>query len=391
MKVVKYIFLSLFIPIWHLQKLFPRRDDIWVLGAWFGDRYSDNCRSLFEFVNENKCDIRAVWLTKDKELLKRLQSINTEAYYVWSIKGIFLSLKAGRVIISSGKKDINPFFINGAKIINLWHGSPLKKIGKSDLFTYSRLRDVIFETFYPFIYGYKFDFLISSSKFFNPFFQDAFSLKEQQIMTTGYPRNDLLFGEIKHGLVEHINGTFSKPFIVFYMPTFRDRQENVNLFDDFDFDFDRFNRFFERRNIVFVYKWHYAAKESFDFGKYSRIINYDDFVCNDDLYSFLGDVDLLISDYSSVLFDFMLLDRPILLAPFDIEKYSTRDRSFYFDYQELECGVICENWKLILNEIEKCITKNNPDDKTRKISKERFNDYFGGGNCERVFQKIIEI
>lgn len=121
----KYILYTLWIPFWHLQRIIPRNKKLWIFGAWYGKKYSDNSRALFEFILEHDPSVNIIWLTKDVDIRNRIRLDGNKSELITSLKGIIYSLRAGVVCFSSGINDVNNFFINGAKIINLWHGSPL--------------------------------------------------------------------------------------------------------------------------------------------------------------------------------------------------------------------------------------------------------------------------
>ena len=139
LKLLKYLSFVLFNPIWYLQLLIPRNKKTWIFGAWFGEKYSDNARALFEYVLSHDNSINVIWLTRNNSVKNKLKSEGKKCYSINSFQGIKYSLLADKIIISSGKKDINQFFINGAKIIQLWHGAPMKKIGFDDKYHINKL------------------------------------------------------------------------------------------------------------------------------------------------------------------------------------------------------------------------------------------------------------
>ena len=113
---LRYLLYIFFLPLWWLQLFSPRRRDVWIFGAWYGRRFSDNSKYLYMYVDENCPDIRAIWLTRDKNLRNILLNEGRTVFLVNDFKAIYYSLIAKYVIISSGKQDVNPFFINGAII-----------------------------------------------------------------------------------------------------------------------------------------------------------------------------------------------------------------------------------------------------------------------------------
>ena len=97
---------------------------------------------------------------------------------------------------------------------------------------------------------------------------------------------------------------------------------------------------------------------------------------------------MMITDYSSVHFDFLLTKKPIIFAPFDKEKYLMDDREFYFDYDEVAPGPQAGNWTEILENIEKFIQNPKLYEGERLRVLKRFNKYTDSNNCKRVFSSI---
>ena len=140
-------------------------------------------------------------------------------------------------------------------------------------------------------------------------------------------------------------------------------------------------------NAVLIIKGHFINKEFEDSYKHDRIINLknDIFLNTNDL---LVDADLLITDYSSVYFDFLLTNKPIIFFPFDLNQY-TNHRKLYFDYKEVIAGPICYDW----SEVEAQINKQFENDQFVKLRKEKnefYNKYNKGNSSEKLFKFIIK-
>lgn len=176
-----------------MVKIVPKNKNIWIFGAWFGDKYADNSKYLFEYMRKNHPEIRIVWLTRNNEIINDLKSKNLEVYLIYSIKSIILGLRARySIVVQSNLVDLIPFMNNSkTKIIQLWHGIPLKKIGYDDKFTEkyrknSRLKQIIF----PFL-NEDYNLIIASSLEDKNNFVSSF--KNTKVSITGYPRNDIYY------------------------------------------------------------------------------------------------------------------------------------------------------------------------------------------------------
>ena len=102
--------------------------------------------------------------------------------------------------------------------------------------------------------------------------------------------------------------------------------------------------------ILFIFKMHPFRKLDYDFNQSSNVIQYADAA---DVYLLLPPVDLLITDYTSIFFDFLYLNQPIIFFPYDYDKYIKEDRSLKYDYNWVTPGPKCMNQK----DLQRCIQK----------------------------------
>lgn len=381
-KVLKYFAYTIFIPFWWLQLLIPRNKKFWVFGAWFGEKYSDNAKILYEYVIENFPEISAVWLTGNRDIYKRLKNEKKRTALIGSLRGIYYSLLAGKVVYSSGKSDINRFFINGARIVHVWHGAPIKKVGLDDNLVDYSIPKQVQKYLYPFIYGYNQHAIVSTAEVFNGILCSAFDLRPNQILLTGYPRNDVFFTDYKHPLIEAWDSSLNMPTKIMYVPTFRGFDSSFKPFEDYNFSFKDWEVFLEKSNSILISKGHFVD-EVFDDDYHSeRIIHLSDKML-EDLNPLLNGIDILITDYSSVYFDFLLTDKPIILSPFDFEEYITKSRELYFDYFKDIVGPKGLDWAHILSMLS--------SESYDSIDFEKvgyFNHYKDGESSRRLYEAI---
>lgn len=333
-----------YLPQWYGQRLHKRNNNLWTFDAWCGKRYSDNPRALYEYVLTNEPAIQAVWITDSEEVFQRLKSEGKPVVMRHSKEGRRIQKDAGYFFCTHGRmiegSEGELRYMNGIRYVNLWHGAPLKQIGDDETrFKYrhiswwKKVKTSIRKILVPweFLHGE----MINSSPFFAPFFQTAFG-RYYTLLDCAEPRLDKLKVQVKEFLIEELDIQYNSPIKVLYMPTFRDSKfGRFSPFEQAGFSAERLESVLESQNIVLLYKGHYLDKEN-GVGNLSeriRVISDEDY---DDLYTFIKDVDVLITDYSSIYFDFLCLGKPMILFPFDYVEYTKESRAFYFDYNLME-------------------------------------------------------
>jgi CDP-glycerol glycerophosphotransferase (TagB/SpsB family) len=373
-------------------------------------KFSDNSKYLFLYMSSQDINIECTWITKSITIMKSLKKEGYNAEYCFSLKGIYTLLTSRSIIIDSRIPDILFWFTGRASRINLWHGIGVKKIendiknGHIDFLYHARgLKNLIINILMPGIYFNKnLDCVISTSLVFQNIFSSAFNIEKEKVPITGYPRNDIFFKKIKgsHIGVDNylhnyilLNKKKGKK-IILYAPTFRDTDTDTFIKNIF-FLLLKIDVFSKRNNIIFIFKPHENLTNLFE-KKLAKNINLDNifFVkSNTDIYPDLCLFDLLITDYSSIFTDFLLLDKPIIFFPYDIEKYKNKDRSFYFDYNKFTPGPKAYDFDQLLIYIEKSISEYDYYKPRRKKIKDLCFYYQDGYSsqrtCNAIFNKYL--
>ena len=378
--LIKIIGNIIYIPFWHLLRFIPRNPNLWVFGAWFGEKYIDNAKNLFEFITINDKTINAVWITRSKFVHDKLNEQNIKCYMNNSLTGILISLRAKVYIFSSAKYDINPLLMNGAKSIQIWHGSTLKKVGLDTYKSRNEIKQWVLKYIIPHKYEFNYDAVVSSSEFYANFLCTAFNMTKSQVIVSGYPRNDVFYSDKHSKYLCELRMKHKASKIILYLPTFRDQNPKMDLFTKFGFDLDEWVQYLNDTNSILVLKPHFAAKINTDQIKNDKIILYEEEL-EPDINLFMKDVDLLITDYSGVYFDFKLTSKPMVLAPFDLKEYTAFSRELYVPYDSLE-ELKGDNWNEILVILKRNGWSQNLNSKTK------FNDHYDGNSSERLLKSI---
>ena len=385
--------------IYLISGFVPRRRNIWIFGSWDGKKFADNPKYLFLYVYQKQPEITGIWLTRNKAILADLRARGYDAYYMHSLRGILYSMRASCIIFSVGVSDVNLYTTKGTKSVQLWHGTPLKKLelaqGHQTLTPGSsyaqRLTD---EGLRP---NKNYDVVIATSDESKQTMKTVFS-DAREIAVTGYPRNDVLLGAPWLGTlnveyVRRIKRELDFQFLFLYLPTYRqEASRELDLFARYGFEANTVNQTLRELNAVLIIKRHLYDGEAdldSDGARFERIITLSDKDLPD-IYPLLREVDVLITDYSSVFFDYLLLDRPIVFASFDIQQYTKEDRELFYDYDQVTPGPKAKDWPDVLRLLKEAI-QNDTWSATRREVCLRFNKFNDSNNSERVYQAICQL
>lgn len=269
-----------------------------------------------------------------------------------------------------------------------WHGTPLKRLGY-DINKTDNAMNGKFETRRRYrLDANKFNYLLSPSPFCTEIFASAWNLTKRgmanKILEVGYPRNDSLFDvdiEQVSKIKRHILGETQKK-IILYAPTWRDNQYNLQTGYTYhnEVDWDYLRNQLEDQYIV-LFRAHYLISKDFDFNKYEGFI-YDvsDYPDVNDLYLIS---DMLITDYSSVFFDYANLKKPMCFYMYDLDNYMCNIRGFYVGLEELP-GPIVKTENELVQKIKEMYIPENYDTFVKK-----YNCLDDGKASKRFTEKVI--
>jgi len=360
--IILIVFKICILILYPLGFLIPRRKNLCVFGSG-NDTFRDNSKHLFLFASNERNDIEAVWITKSKSIYNDLKSkgLSVELYH--SFKGIYTCLRAEYHFYNISSYDVNFYASAGATLVNLWHGTPIKAIGydvKTGPFVKKKFEGLMDRILRPFLYV-KPSFFVTSSKYATEeIFKSAFRLKENQYLPWGYPRSDIFFRSRK--AIENFSSKYEPPEteafgatlkdfnkVFIYLPTFRDRTND--FFELANFDLPRLNKAMQQQNALFVFKMHPKSTVNLsEIGRFSNLKVLDKKV---DIYAFLPLTDCLITDYSSVYFDYLLLNKRLILFPFDLPDYLAMNRNLYFDFDQFMIGEKVLSFEELLKAVAK--------------------------------------
>lgn len=354
-----------------------------------GRNYTGNPRYVYEEILSQGLDdeITCVW-----SLVHTSTKIpgNPKKVKRSFFKFLYYSLRSGAWVIDSRhlyylRKNKN------TKYIQTWHGTPLKKLALDmDYIDMSGNKDI--EAYHKeFTDNTKlWQYLISQNEYSSKIFRRAFDFKGE-MLEIGYPRNDILTNKNNEEDIDEIKTRLNIPKnkkIILYAPTWRDNeyyQKGEYKFAT-EMDFDRMYKELGDEYALIV-KFHYLVKENIDWSKYNNFVIECD--ADWDIQELYLISDMMITDYSSVMFDYSILKRPMIFFTYDLDDYKNNLRDFYFDMVEEVPGPICKTNDEMIDFIKNYTEESYKSEYGEKYKKwsEKFNP-FDDGNASK---KIIEL
>lgn len=382
MRVLLLIILALFYRLATL--LIPKKKNLWIFGSWKGKNFSDNSRTLFEYVQKNHPEIESVWISKNEKVLSEVKTLGYKTIDYRTLRGKWLVTKAMASIQTESNEDTGRFKISGTKIIQLWHG-----IGDAKT-TYNSMNPIkkwIVEIYSEIHHK---SIWMTSSEHQKDNIHEYFKTPLKNIYVTGTPRTDAILEYRKHGYFEKLKNQYCNVKLIAYMPTHRKFGKNpYNILEQSELK--KVNNFLRTNNMFLFIKPHplEAYKYKDENTQYSNII-----ILLGELFSdtqaYLHYFDALISDYSSVVYDYLCLNRPIVLFTYDFQEFRKTDMGLRDDYIELSPGPHCTTWEEVCRELNNAFIKDNYCEKRAELIP-RYYKYIDAHNCERVFEQIIKI
>ncbi len=328
-------------------------DDKLVYFQTFSGRgYSDSPKAMYEYMKNapEYSDYRFVWSFKDPERFAWLRDERTSVVRFRS-RADNKALRRAKYWISNYRMLDHQHPRKGQIYVQCWHGTPLKRLGY-DLTASDNSMNSISEIRRKYkTDARKFSYLLSPSPFCTEKFATAWNLvkthQTDKIIEEGYPRNDRLInaGPEERERIRRELGVDGRK-VILYAPTWRDNQHTSGTGYTYktEVDFDKL-RCELGEEYVILFRAHYLVANSFDFAKYEGFVI--DVSSHPDINDLYLASDILVTDYSSVFFDFANLRRPEIFYMYDLEEYAGNLRGFYISLDELPGQIVRDEDALI--------------------------------------------
>ena len=367
--------------------ILPKDKHLIIFESFLGKQYSDSPRAIYEYMAVNYPDYKMYW-SADRRNIKQFQS-DVQVVRRFSIKWLFLMNRAKYWVTNSRL----PLWIpKPEKTIYLqtWHGTPLKRLAADmgEVHMPGTDTEQYKQNFTK--EAQKWDYLVSPNAYSSEVFKRAFRF-DKTMIESGYPRNDFLINANDAATIAEIKKRCQLPAdkkIILYAPTWRDNQFYGRGKYRFDIQMDLERMKNELGNdYIIVLRLHYLIAENIDLSAYEGFVY--DFSSHVDIRELYLIADLLITDYSSVFFDYANLKRPMLFYVYDIDDYRDHLRGFYFDFEAKAPGPLVKTTEEIIREIREA---DQIGFKPSEITEEFYETfcYLEDGNAtRRVVEKIF--
>ncbi len=300
--------------------------------SFLGKSYSDNPKALYEEMIKEQIgeDFELIWSVKNKQFIpgsaKQVKRLRLSYFY---------HLVTAKYIITNSRMPVGFKKRKNQILIQTWHGTPLKKLGYDikKITSPNTTREEYLREFQKDVDNW--DYLLSPNAYSTSIFKRAFKYSGT-IIEAGYPRNDKLI-KWDNYQIESIHEKYrinNHDKVLLYAPTYRDYLHENNQYKSVvKLDF---NQVLKRcPDWKIIVRDHYLIEHSTEILNNERIIIPDE---NEDINNLMLISDALLTDYSSVMFDYSNLQRPIIFNAYDLEKYEDKTRGLYQPYLRMIPG-----------------------------------------------------
>ncbi len=357
--------------------------------SFLGKQYSDNPRAIYEYLKEHRTPYKMYWSINKKDI-KRFESFDIQCIPRLSIKWIIMMARSAYWVTNSRLPSWIPK-PEHTTYVQTWHGTPLKRLAADmdevqmpGTTTESYKRNFISE-------AKKWDYLISPNAYSTKIFKRAFEF-EGKVIESGYPRNDYLVNFNNDDTILKIKSRLNIPKdkkIILYAPTWRDNQYHEQGKYKFNLHLN-LNKMKQELgdNYLVILRLHYLVAERLD------LKDYNGFVLDVSHYPDIRELylvsDILVTDYSSVFFDYAILERPIIFYVYDIDEYKDTLRGFYFNIEEKAPGPLVKTTEDLIVEVNNINKHGYTASNMQKQFQQEFSYLEDGNSCDRVINEVFK-
>lgn len=369
-----------------INMIIPKRNKYIFFRSYFP--YPDNIQAVIDEIVKNDLNQKYKIICAGRGFEKYKNQLNFKIIDESYLKGLFWYFLSKYVIWDSSLY-LNLRSISSQISVNLWHGVSLKKIG-----------------FYedPSAKPYRMStYAVTYSSFFAKVVSKAFCIPKEYVLTTGEPRNDYLFHPVDGTVFDNLKIQFDKKNkYIIWMPTFRQSKNHaVNNGKLYEFGFPFLNSgnigflndYCANNNVVLILKWHGSQilPKNISTDKLTNIFFLTtDAIANNQIpfYSLVAECDALITDYSSIYVNYLILNKPICFAYDDMDEY-IKDRGFMFeDVYSIMPGKHAKSFDDVIGFVDDCSKGIDNYEKVRLHVNNVLNEHNDDKNAYRLLKVL---
>lgn len=406
-KFKKFLNLLRLIMFW-VNCLVPKSKKRWAVTSFRNFKYVDNSMYFYEYIVKNHPEIKATWFTNNPNVYKDLKNRGWRVSMNNTLAGAWRMARCSVAVTDHFRMtDYDPLhgLSNRTKIVQLWHGVGLKSMGNGKEVKNTTVPGVVYSTdilpqpgdsaMTRFVKKFKYFRHAYYRELFEKYFLfvcpgqeridmigKMWNIPEENFLMAGHPRNLPVYetmSEAKNNVI--------------YAPTYRlnvadERAMVVQCLENLPI----IQETMERYDTKFVLRLHphtwrnYAPMIKNAIKNYNRI-KYDTVL---DIYPSINDYSVIISDYSSVTYDFLMFGKPAVFFCYDYDTFCARDAGFNLDYMKSTPGPKTYTWEETMEEVGRYLENPEKDSVWRKIVLRYFFDENANGpdDSERITQEI---
>lgn len=381
MSVREIIQMSILDNVGRLCKSFTYKKDrsVIVIDSWFGQKFADNPRFLFQFLNENKEKLgltHVVWVTHNQEIRKQLQNMGYECCILgtkesieWHKKAYYHICNNAPLGVENHTREIDAEYSYRAKRINLWHGTGVIKtfgIASNEYKQKAKKHPILykiknqlsssvpaFRKVYGGTGGWSDSYYITTSESELHKFQKCCPVPRNRFIITGYPRDSFETVRMLPEEEKVMSVLEQYEYFIMYLPTFRSKDSDFNFLEVAE----KLKPILKKHKILLIQKAHSADKTDTGCQLEDNVLSVD---TEFDINVLMPKITYVMTDYSSVLADALSYGKPVLLYMPDYEEYMKSDRGFS---EDAECMLSAGKKFFDIDELIKFIDQNyaNPE------------------------------
>ena len=344
--------------------------------------FEDNVVALYKRLPMDRFD-KVIWMVYSEEDVSPFEDRGKTIFVKkGSVRDFFYGVISKYVFTTHG--HFIPQIPSNQICVNLWHGMPYKGIGILDNQQ-----------------GRQDTYVCSTSELYQGILSRAFGLTLDKVLITGSPRNDLLQSTAPESIWERAGidrDRYDKVF--FWLPTFRksvlghlceNGVECDNVFNMVDFPVEAFNDFLKSKNCLCIIKPHPMAPVKKTESTDHLLMIDEDWLWTRKLtlYPLVGQTDFMVSDISSIMIDYMLLDRPMVVCFEDAEEYKKSRNLIFEPIEDWLPGVMVKNYDDLADNISQCLDGQDPSREKRHKLKKRFHAFEDFSSTKRVLSAVF--